>query len=196
MTPPPSSVTEFLRRLFAGLPATHRSNAMSVAMRVLVVGATVLFASGAQNCGKVSCRAAVAESGDLDLVEGGISMIPGSNVSVTRTANRVLVHVLEGEVLFRQRATVAEAVMVTAGAVQLRNISAVICVNVHKERTVVSVLDGAAELRAQEPQQQEAQQEPGGITLRPGDRVELRRVGRQLLFRLTYVEADSVHCAM
>lgn len=196
MTPQPSSVIVSWRRLVARLPATHRSNAMSVAMRVLVVGATVLFASGAQDCGEVSCRAAPAESSDLDLVEGGITIVPGSYVSVTRSANIVLVHVLEGEVFLKQHVTAAEPVVVNAGAAQLRNINAVICVNVHNERTVVSVLDGAAELRTQRPQQQEAQQELGGMTLRPGDRVELRRVGQELQFRLAHVDADSAHCAM
>jgi ferric-dicitrate binding protein FerR (iron transport regulator) len=59
--------------------------------------------------------------------------------------------------------------VVTAGNAQLRNIHAVVCVNVHEERTVVSVLEGVAEFS--ELGARGARREFGGIVLRAGDRV-------------------------
>jgi ferric-dicitrate binding protein FerR (iron transport regulator) len=95
--------------------------------------------------------------------------------------------------LFKRRKTTEYPVVVTADNAQLRNIYAVVCVNVHKERTVVSVLDGAAEFS--ELRAQGARQELGGIILRAGDRVKLRRVGQEVEFRLVGAGADPAHCA-
>jgi ferric-dicitrate binding protein FerR (iron transport regulator) len=172
---------------------THRSLAVSVAIRVLVVGAAVVCTSAAQDRDNVSCRGALGESSDLDLLQEGITIIPQSHVSVSKTADVLLVHVLKGEVLFTRRETAEYPTMVTAGDAQLRNIHAVVCVKVLKERTDVSVLDGMAELS--EFRAEGDQQGMGGLTLRAGDQVELRRVGQGLEFRFGDAGADSAHCA-
>jgi hypothetical protein len=77
-------------------PATHRSIAVSVAIRVLVVGATILCASGARDRGDSPCPAALDEPSDLNLLRECITVIPQSHVSVSKTADMLLVHVLEG----------------------------------------------------------------------------------------------------
>jgi hypothetical protein len=66
-------------------------------------------------------------------------------------------------------------------------------VKVQEERTDVSVFDGVAELS--ELRAEGDQQGFGGITLRAGDQVELRRVRQGLEFRLAHASADSAHCA-
>ena len=193
MTLQTSFVIEFLRRLAARLPTTHRSIAVSVAIRALVVGATVLCASGAQDRGDGPCRAALGEPSDVDLLQEGITVIPQSQVSVSKTADMLLVHVLKGEVLFERRETAEYPVVVTGGNAQLSNIHAVACVKVQNERTDVSVLDGVAELS--ELRAEGDKQGLGGITLRAGDQVELRRVGQGLEFRFAHAGADYAHCA-
>jgi ferric-dicitrate binding protein FerR (iron transport regulator) len=172
---------------------TRRSILVSVAIRVLVVGAAVACGSGAQDHGNGSCRAAPGELSDLDLLREGITVFSPSHVSVSKTADMLLVHVLKGEVLFNRHESAEYPVMVTAGNVRLRNIHAVVCVNVQKERTDVSVFDGVVELS-----ELGAEGDPlvlGGLTLRAGDQVELRRVWQGMEFRLARAGTDSAHCA-
>jgi hypothetical protein len=85
MTLQPASVIEFLPRLEARSPATHRSITVSIAIRALVVGAAVLCVSGARDRGDGPRRAALGEPGDLDLLQKGITLIPQSHVSVSKT---------------------------------------------------------------------------------------------------------------
>jgi ferric-dicitrate binding protein FerR (iron transport regulator) len=67
--------------------------------------------------------------------------------------------------------------VVTAGSALIRNIEASVCIGVEGKRTVIAVLEGAVDisvLTTGEPR--------GEITLRTGDRVELRRVRADVMF--------------
>ena len=75
--------------------------------------------------------------------------------------------------------------VVTAGSALIRNIEASVCIGVEGTRTVIAVLEGAVDisvLTTGEPR--------GEITLRAGDRVELRRVRSDVMFH--FASDDTV----
>jgi ferric-dicitrate binding protein FerR (iron transport regulator) len=182
MTLPLLSLIGPLRQLATRLTAMRHRLTVSVAIRVVIVGTAVLCASGSHTHVEASCNALLSESEHLDRLPEGITIVPDSHVSVRRSANMLLVHVLQGEVLVKRRELGDHPIVVTAGTAQVSDIHAVVCVRVHKERTDVSVLEGAAELS--ELAREGDQHALGGITLRAGDRVELKTVGQEVQLRL------------
>ena len=193
MTPQLSCVIEFAHRLIGQLSPTHRNITVSVAIRVLVLWAGVLCVSSAREPGQSPRQALLEDPGEINLLQEGITVIAQSHVSVHKMADVLLVQVLDGEVLFERREPTRYPVVVTAGNAQLSKIRADVCVQVQKERTVVSVLDGAVEMS--ELRAQEDRPELEGITLRTGDRVELRKIGRELQYCFTPASLERTHCA-
>jgi|GEM_PF-5707287 len=176
-----SSVIEIPHRLIGALSQTHRKIAVSVAFRVLVLWAGILCGSTAVAAGQSpGQQTAIEASGEINLREEGITVLPESRVSVQRTADMLLVHVSEGEVLFKWREPTRYPVVVTAGNAQLSKIRASVCVQVRKERTIVNVLEGAVELSGLRTQ--EDRHDSRGIPLRTGDRAELRKIGKEMQF--------------
>ena len=193
MTLQVSCVIEFVRRLIGRLFPPHRNIAVTVAIRVLALWAGVLCVSSARAPEQSPGQAATKEPGEINLLQEGITVIAQSHVSFHKTADVLLVHVLDGEVLFERREPTRDPVVVTAGNAQLSKIHAVVCVQVQKERTVVSVFDGAVEIS--ERRAQDDRPELEGITLRTGDRAELKQMGRELQFRFTPAGMERTHCA-
>jgi len=175
------SVIEFAHRLMGPLSQTHRKIPVAVAFRVLVLWAGIVCVGSVGVAGQSpGQQTAIDESGEINLREEGITVVPQSRVSVHKTADMLLVHVFEGEVLFKRREPTRYPVVVTAGNAQLSKIRASVCVQVRKECTIVNVLDGAVELSGL--QAQENRLDLGGIPLRTGDRAELRKIGKEMQF--------------
>jgi ferric-dicitrate binding protein FerR (iron transport regulator) len=108
------------------------------------------------------------------LGDEGVMLSARSRVSVHRTAEALRIHVLAGEVSFKLRGGANYSLIVTAGSASLSHIEGAVCVGVDRERTVISVLEGAVDMFVLNTDGQSMGTD--GIPLRGGDRVELRRV--------------------
>ena len=186
------AITGALLQSLVRLRIAHRHIVLSTVLRVLIVAAIALC-PGMESGVHDSCGAAeVVGPRRLLALREGIAVVPRSRVSLHKTTAALFVHLLKGEILLKRHEPTRYAVVVTAGNVRLINITAVVCVGVHKERTVITVLDGSTEMSVLD-----GTGRPYGVTaltLQAGDRAELRRVGAALEFRFEPAEGvGSVH---
>jgi ferric-dicitrate binding protein FerR (iron transport regulator) len=174
----------FVRRVVIRAGVGRGNGVMSVALQVLVLGVALIH-PGAREPGYAYCGMGAnnepRELGSLLAEEQGITLAPRSRVSVRRTTKALLVHIVKGEVLFKRRESSDYPVVVTAGNTQIRNMEAVVCVGVEKERTVIAVRDGATEMWVLRPDG--TRYAMNEITLRAGDLVELRESGADVVVR-------------
>jgi ferric-dicitrate binding protein FerR (iron transport regulator) len=194
MTPQACVAVSFVRRLVIRAGVARGNSVMSAALQALVLGVTLIY-PGAQDPVHTYCNTgAIEEPRELRPLEEGITLAPQSRVSVRKTAKALFIRILKGEVLFKRRVTRDYPVVVTAGNAQITRIEAVVCVGVEKERTVIAVLDGAIEMWALGPDRTRYAMHE--ITLRAGDRVELRQIGSDVVLHFaTNVSVGRGSCA-
>ncbi len=185
MTPRPYVSFSFVRRLVNHAGVARSNSAMSAALQTLVLGVALIHPE-TKNAVHTHCNTGSTDGfRGLRLLEEGITLAPESRVSVRRTPNGMFVHVAKGEVLFKRRETHDYPIVVTAGNARISQIEAVVCVGVERERTVIAVLDGVTQMWALEPDG--VRYAMNEMTLRGGDRVELRQVGGEVVLRFETV---------
>ena len=157
--------------------SARRDHVVSALLRGVILG-FVLVQGAAHGDEYCSAGEVTDEQGRVGLLQGeGITFSSRSRVSVRKRAETLHIEVFSGEVLLRPRETSGYPIVVTAGSARIRNIEASVCVGVEGKRTVIAVLKGAVDMSVL------TTGEPGGeITLRAGDRVELRQVHAGVMF--------------
>jgi ferric-dicitrate binding protein FerR (iron transport regulator) len=103
------------------------------------------------------------------LASEGITLNPGSHVSMRRTPQAVFVEILQGEVLLKAHDPTFPPVVVHAGIAQIRNFNALVCVNRENDRASIEVIAGEARVGNVDAESHIVNE----VTLSAGNRVEI-----------------------